>query len=142
MLITSVVTARYRNSISPGSRATSTGRKVRYRFISWKACSASSVHVNRPDPLINLKRGRALSASLEILEMKRLRAASDPINFCTSLSRAGGLIASIAWILSGFASIPQCDTRNPRSLPTETPKDTFLGVELRACRAQFVEDLG
>jgi hypothetical protein len=83
MLITSVVAARYRNSISPSSGATSTGREVRCRFISWKACSASSVHMNGPDPLINLKKGRALSASLE---MKRLRAASDPVNFYTSLS--------------------------------------------------------
>jgi hypothetical protein len=34
--------------------------------------------VNGPDPLINLKKGRALFASLE---MKRLRVASDPVNF-------------------------------------------------------------
>jgi hypothetical protein len=81
--------------------------------------------VNGPDPLINLKKGRALSASLE---MKRLRAASDPINFCTSLSRAGGLIASIARILSRFASIPLCDTGNPRSFPAETPKTHFSGL--------------
>jgi hypothetical protein len=46
MLITSVIAARYRNSISPGSGATRTGREVRYCFISWKSCSASSVHVN------------------------------------------------------------------------------------------------
>jgi hypothetical protein len=125
MLITSVVAARYRNSVSPGSGATSTGREVRYCLISWKACSASSVHVNGPDPLINLKKGRALSASLE---MKWLRAASDPVNLCTSLSWARGLIASIARILSGFASIPQCDTRNPRSFPAETPKTHFSGL--------------
>jgi hypothetical protein len=66
MLITSVVAARYKNSVSPGSGATRTSREVRYCFISWKACSASSVHVNRPDPLVSLKKGRALSASLEM----------------------------------------------------------------------------
>jgi hypothetical protein len=33
--------------------------------------------VNGPDPPINLKKGRALSASLE---MKWLRAARDPVN--------------------------------------------------------------
>jgi hypothetical protein len=125
MLITSVVAARYRNSVSPGSEATRTGKEVRYRFISWKACSSSSVHVNGPDPLINLKKGRALSSSLE---MKRLRAASDPVNFCTSLSRAGGLIASIARILFRFASIPRCDTRKPRSFPVETPETHFSGL--------------
>jgi hypothetical protein len=123
MLMTSVIAARYRNSVSPGSRATRTGREVRYCFISWKACSASSVHVNGPDPLISLKKGRALSASLE---MKRLRAARDPVNCCTSLRHAGGLIASIARILSGFTSIPQWDTRKPRSFPAEMPKTHFL----------------
>jgi hypothetical protein len=125
MLITSVVTARYRNSVSPGSGATRTGREVRYYFISWKACSASSVHVNGPEPLINLKKGRALSATLEI---KWLRAVRDPVNLYTSLRRAGRLIASIAQILSGFASIPRCDTRKPRSFPAETPKTHFLGL--------------
>jgi hypothetical protein len=98
---------------------------VRYCFIFWKACSASSVHANGPGPLISLKKGRALSASLK---MKRLRATRDPVNLCTSLRRAGGLITSIARILSRFASIPRCDTRNPRSFPAETPKMNFSGL--------------
>jgi hypothetical protein len=130
MVITSVVIARYRNNVLPGSGATRTGKELRYCFISWKACSASSVHVNGLDPLISLKKGRALSASLE---MKWLRAARDPVNLCTSLIHAGGLIASIARILSRFASIPRCDTRKPRSFPAETPKTHFSGLS-------FVED--
>jgi hypothetical protein len=44
-----------------------------------------------------LKKGNALSANLE---MKRLRAARDPVNLCTSLRCAGGLnlIYSRKWI--------------------------------------------
>jgi hypothetical protein len=57
------------------SGATRTGKEVRYCLISWRARSASSAHVNGPDLLISLKKGRALSASLE---MKRLRAAKTP----------------------------------------------------------------
>jgi hypothetical protein len=56
-----------------------------------------------PDFRNRLKKGSALSASLE---MKRLRAASDPVSFWTSLMRVRGLIASIALIFSGFASMP------------------------------------
>jgi hypothetical protein len=125
MLITSIVAARYRNSVSPGSGATSTGREARYCFISWKAYFACSVHVNGPDLLINLKKERALSASLE---MKRLRAASDPVNLCTSLSCAGGPHCFDCLDLVRFDSIPRCDTRNPRSFPAETPKTHFSGL--------------
>jgi hypothetical protein len=100
---------------------------VRYCFISWKAHSASSVHANGPDPLISLKKGSALSANLE---MKRLRAARDPVNLWTSLRRVGGLIASIAWTLSGLASIPRWETRKPRSFPADTPKTHFSGLSL------------
>ena len=34
---------------------------------------------------------------------------------------------SIAWILSGFASIPFCETMNPRNFLDETPKAYLLG---------------
>jgi len=77
MLTTSVDAARYRNKVSPGSGATSTDRKVRCFFSSWKAYSAYSVQVNEPDLLSSLKKGSALSASLE---MKQLRAAKDPMS--------------------------------------------------------------
>jgi hypothetical protein len=60
--------------------------------------------------------------------MKQLRASRDPVNLRMSLRRAGGLIASIAQILSGFASILRCDTRKPRSFPAKTPKTHFLGL--------------
>jgi hypothetical protein len=47
-----------------------------------KGLTASSVQENGPDFRNSLKKGSALSASLE---MKRLRAASDPVSFSTSL---------------------------------------------------------
>ena len=33
----------------------------------------------------------------------------------------------MALTLSGFASIPLCDTMNPKNLPEETPKTNFVG---------------
>src|SRR6185312_15461987 len=78
MLTASADAVRYRNNGSPGSGATNTGSEVRCCFSSWKACSASSVQENGPDLLNSLKKGRALSASLD---MKRLRAARDPVSF-------------------------------------------------------------
>jgi hypothetical protein len=39
-------------------------------------------------------------------------------------------IVKIAWIFSGFASIPHADTRNPKSYPADTPKEHFVGLSL------------
>jgi hypothetical protein len=47
-------------------------------FNSWKACFASSVQENGSDFRNSLKKGSALSTSLE---MKRSRAANDPVSF-------------------------------------------------------------
>ena len=136
MLTASADAARYRNNVSPGSGATNTGSEVRCCFSSWKAYSASSVKENGPDLLNSLKKGRALSARLEI---KRLRAARDPVSFWTSLMRPGGLIASIALIMAGFASMRDQETQQ---LPRRDAENTLLGIQLRACGAQSVEDEG
>jgi hypothetical protein len=77
MLTASTATTMYKYNGSLGSGATSIGRDTRCCFNSWKACSASSVQENRPDFCNSLKKGSALSASLE---MKRLRAANDPVS--------------------------------------------------------------
>jgi hypothetical protein len=95
MLTASAAAAMYRYSVSPVSGVTRTSREVRCCFNSRKACSASSVQAKGPDFRRSLKKGRALSANLEI---KRLRAAKDPVSFWMSLTRAGGLIISIALI--------------------------------------------
>jgi hypothetical protein len=89
MLTASAVAAMYRYSGSSGSGATRIDRDARCCFNSQKACSTSPVQVNGQDFRRSLKKGSALSASLE---MKRLRAANDPVSFWTSLIRAGGLI--------------------------------------------------
>jgi hypothetical protein len=124
MMTTSFVAVRQRNMISLGSEATSIGREVRYCFNSWRTCLASSVEEKGPDFLNNLKKGSSLSASLE---MKRLWTTRYPINFYMSLMRVGGLIISIVLILSRFASMPWCKTRNPNNFPAETPKMDFSG---------------
>ena len=59
--------------------------------------------------------------------MKRLRDASQPVNFCTSLRHAGSTILSMALILTGLASIPRLETRKPSNLPAGTPKVHFAG---------------
>jgi hypothetical protein len=89
-----------------------------------EGCSTSLVQEKGPAFRSSLKKGSALSANLE---MKRLRAASDPVSFWTSLTRVGALIASIALIFSGFASMPQYETRNLSSFPVEMPKTHLSG---------------
>jgi hypothetical protein len=117
----------YKYSGSPGSGATRIGREARCCFNSWKACSTSSVQANGPDFCRSLKKGSALSANLE---MKRLRAASDPVSFWMSLIWAGGLITSIVLIFSGLASMLRYETRNPSNFLVETPKMHFSGFSL------------
>jgi hypothetical protein len=104
MLTTYVVAVKYTRRGSPGSGATITDDDVRYRLSSWNASSFSSVQTKGLDLRKSLKNGRARSASLEI---NRLSLAKQPMSFYTSLMQAGGHIASIVLIFSGFASIPQ-----------------------------------
>jgi hypothetical protein len=61
------------------------------------------------------------------LEINRLSAAKHSMSFYTSLMRAGGRIASIVLIFSGFASIPPCETKKPSSLLIVTLKTHFSG---------------
>jgi hypothetical protein len=124
MLTASAAAAMYKYNGSSGSGATNIGRDTRCCFNSWKACSASLVQEKGPAFHSSLKKGSALSANLE---MKWLRAASDPVSFWMSLTRVGGLIASITLIFSGFASMPRYETRNPSSFPAEMPKTHLSG---------------
>ena len=75
MLTASADAARYKNKVSPGSGATNTGSEVRCCFSSWKACSASSVQENGPDLLKSLKKVRALSARVVVLDANHGRVA-------------------------------------------------------------------
>ena len=53
--------------------------------------------------------------------------------------RPGGLIASIALILAGFASMRDQETQQ---LPYRDTEDALIGIQLRARGAQSVEDEG
>ena len=55
------------------------------------------------------------------LETNLFSAAIRPVKDWTSLIFFGGSMSNIAWILSGFASIPLYKTMNPRNFPEETP---------------------
>jgi hypothetical protein len=58
-----------------------------------------------------------------------LRAAMQPVSFCTSLTRRGGPIFVIAWTCLVLASIPWWLTKKPSSCPDGTPKNTLVWVE-------------
>jgi hypothetical protein len=75
-----------------------------------------------------LKKGRLFSASFV---MNLLSAAMRPINFCNSFLFYGGCIWMITLILSGLASIPLLETKQPNTLPLVTPKMYFSRFSLR-----------
>src|SRR3954470_14989601 len=135
-LTTWLVAARYSSNFSCGLGATSIGVEDRYLFKSCSAASAFGVHFIGPAFFKILKNGRARSADLEI---NLLRAATQPASFRTSLTRAGASICSMALILSGLASIPRWDTKNPRSLPEGTPNTHFSGLSLRLILRKFAK---
>ena len=56
------------------------------------------------------------------LDTNLFSAATFPLRLCTSFTFLGGFISIMARILSEFASIPLCDTINPRNFPAVTPK--------------------
>jgi hypothetical protein len=95
-----------------------TGEEVRYALRLSKAFLASSIYSNLPLFFSNLKEGSPFSPSRD---MKRLRAAMQPISFCTSLTHRGGPISVIARIRLALTSIPRWLTKKPRSCPDGTP---------------------
>ena len=70
------------------------------------------------------KKGWHLSLALD---MNRLRAAILPVRRCTSFIPDGDGMSSTAFILSGFASIPQWLTIKPRNFSADTPKAHLTG---------------
>jgi hypothetical protein len=81
-----------------------TGKEVRYALRLSKAFFASSVHSNLSVFFSNSKKGNPFSPSHD---MKRLRAAMQPVSFCTSLTHQRGPISIIARIFLVLALIPQ-----------------------------------
>jgi hypothetical protein len=78
------------------------GKEVRYALRLSKASLASSVHSNLPVFFSNLKKGNPFSPSHD---MKRLRAAMQPVNFCTLWHIKEGpplLLLEFAWYWPRF----------------------------------------
>ena len=109
----------YRSKSSFGGGAVRIGGFDRKSLSCVNALSASSVHLNLFCRLRSLKKGSPCSPSLEI---NRLRAAMQPVSFCTSLMLAGACMFVMADIFSGLASMPRWLMMNPSSLPEGTPK--------------------
>jgi hypothetical protein len=74
--------------------------------------------------LRSLKKGSPLTPSHE---MNLLRAAIDPINFCTSWRRSGGAISIITDTISGLGSIPRQETMYSSNFPKGMPNVHFSG---------------
>ena len=94
-------------------------------FTSSNPAVAASVHTKWSMRRSRRYNGNAFSPSLEI---KRLKAATDPASFWTYLRSVGGANCDRARILAGFASIPLLETMNPSSFPAGTPKTHFSGL--------------
>jgi hypothetical protein len=62
--------------------------------------------------------------------MNQFNAAMRPTSFCTSFLVCGGCIWRIAFILSGLASMPLVNTRQPITLPRVTLMMHFSGLSL------------
>lgn len=117
-------TVMYRKRVSPGKGEMSFGSVWRWFFNLQKVSSASSSHWNLCFFKV-WKNGRALSANLE---RNMFRAAMQPVRRYTSFTVLGDFMSWTTCILSGFASIPLSSTKNPRHLPTVTPKTHFFGL--------------
>ena len=116
------------NSIgSPMFGAARIGLVAKMAFISSNPAVAASVHSKCSVRRRRRWRGNAFSPKREI---KRLRAATHPVNFCICLRSFGISSCDRARILAGFASIPLLDTMKPRSFPAGTPKTHFSGLSL------------
>jgi hypothetical protein len=106
----------------------SVGKCLRCCFKSSKAFCFSIPQSTLAEPRNTLNKGRLLSASFI---MNLFSAAMQPVSFCTSFLVCGGCIWRIAFILSGLASVPLVETREPSTLPRVTPKNHFSGLSLR-----------
>ena len=106
--------ARYNINVADGDGLDNVVSLVKYCLSSSKACCCSCPHSKRSKLRSILKKGRPLSADLE---MNLFNAASLPINFCTCFLLAGGFMFTIVAMFLGFASMPLVDIMQPSSLP-------------------------
>ena len=100
------------------------GGFVRNSLSCSKAVSTSFDQEKRSEALRRLKNGSPFSPRRDI---KRLRAAMQPVSFCMSFTDVGRFMLVMAKTLSGLGSMPQALTMYPRSIPDETLKMHFEG---------------
>jgi hypothetical protein len=74
-----------------------------YSFSASKAFCYSDPYSKVPEPLNTLKKGMLCPA---IFAMNRFNATILLVSLCTSFLDYGGFMQTIAFILSGFVSIP------------------------------------
>ena len=120
-LIACSETAKYSINSFLWLRIESTGG-LRYCLICTSALSHYSSHTFSGFFLRVRNMGRHLS---ELLDWKRLRAASIPVNLCTSFLELGCSTFCIAWIWLGLASIPLWVTMYSMNFPELTPNKQF-----------------
>ena len=102
----------------------SNGRDVKYFFRSSKDYQYSSDHKRFFACLKILKKGKYLSADLE---MNWLSAAILPVSCCISFLELRCFVSMIAFIFLKLASIPHCDTRNLNFSLKITPNAHLVG---------------
>ena len=64
------------------------------------------------------------------LEINLFKVATRPVNLYTSFTLLREVMSNIALTFSGLASIPCCETMNPRNLLDETPNTHFARFNL------------
>ena len=115
-------TTKYKNRSSPIFEGLRRGVVIKYCFRLSKAIVYSFVHSNFF--LRSLGNGKHLSVDRET---NLLKVAVHPLRCWTSFTFVGGDISIVAFIFSGFTSMPFCDTIKPRNFPNGTVKMHFDG---------------
>ena len=114
----------------------SKGGEASYFFRSSKVCRHSSDQEKSFICLKILKNGRHLSADLEI---NQLSATILSFSYCTSFFVFGCFMSMIVFIFLELASIPYCETRNPRNFSEVTPNAHLVGFNLIWCRRSILK---
>ena len=111
--------------MSPVSGLTRIGGSVRYCLIAMNTRSHSSFHLARLAPLRVAKKGFKRSVNREI---KRPRAANQPISCWIPFLELGVGDCKMALSYVGLASIPLWVTIKPRNRSALTSKAHFKGL--------------
>ena len=64
------------------------------------------------------------------LETNLFKVATHPVSLYSSFTLLKEAMSNMALTFSGLASIPRCETMNPRNLLDKTPNTHFVGFNL------------